>query len=254
MRIEVNPAYEHLRNFVLALPERFDREGTLIYDDRNQIKKFVVGDEMVVVKRYRRPNFVQRVAYTFFRPGKARRAFHNGGRLIDLGFSTPVNMAYLETKHRGLLEYGFLVTGVDDAPPIKERFEGPKPFDRRLARAFAEYAVRLHECGVLHDDLNCSNVQYVDKGEEGFAFSLIDINRMHFTEGWPALPDCMENITRFTYKEDLFDFVARTYIELRGMGQAELDMLYKIKRKHNFSRVRKKFMKKWMKKLTHPFQ
>ena len=243
MRMEINPAYEHMRDFVVALPERFEHEGTLIYDDRNIIKKFDVAGETVVVKRYRRPLFVQRVAYTWFRKGKARRAFHNAARLIQLGVSTPVNIAYLETRSNGLLEYGYLVTGVDDNPPIRDRLEGPKPFDRRLAEAFAGYAVQLHGKGVLHDDLNCSNVQFDDRGGEGFSFSVIDINRMHFTEGWPPLEECLENITRFTYKEDLFDLVARTYINLRGMGQAELDLLFKIKQRHNASRVRKKRMK-----------
>lgn len=243
MRMEINPSYEHMRDFIVALPERFDHEGTLIYDDRNIIKKFDVAGETVVVKRYRRPLFVQRVAYTFFRKGKARRAYHNAARLLQLGVSTPVNIAYLETRSNGLLEYGYLVTGVDDNPPIRDRLEGPKPFDRCLAEAFAGYAVQLHEKGVLHDDLNCSNVQFDDRGEEGFAFSVIDINRMHFTEGWPPLEECLENITRFTYKEDLFDLVAKTYIKLRGMGQAELDLLYKVKRRHNASRVRKKRMK-----------
>ena len=70
MRMEINPAYEHMRDFVVALPERFDHEGTLIYDDRNVIKKFDVAGETVVVKRYRRPLFVQRVAYTFSARGR----------------------------------------------------------------------------------------------------------------------------------------------------------------------------------------
>ena len=30
MSMEVNPHYEHLREFVIALPSRFDQEGTLI--------------------------------------------------------------------------------------------------------------------------------------------------------------------------------------------------------------------------------
>ncbi|MBQ4222926.1 MAG: hypothetical protein II674_03735 [Prevotella sp.] len=246
MSMEVNPHYEHLREFVIALPSRFDQEGTLIYDDRNKIKKFTIGGETVVVKRFRRPNFVQKVAYTFFKKGKAERAYRNGGRLLELGFSTPVNIAFLETKHGGLLEDGFLVTGVDDTPPIRELLEWPAQFDRRLAKAFAAFAVSLHEKGVLHDDLNSTNVQYDDRGGDDIRFSLIDINRMHFREGWPPLHECLENITRFTYKEDLFDYVARNYIEMRGMGEKELKALFAAKKRHNFSRVRKKLMKKWL--------
>ena len=35
MKIVLNPIYEHLRTWVMSLPEEFDRHGEVIYEERN---------------------------------------------------------------------------------------------------------------------------------------------------------------------------------------------------------------------------
>ena len=71
---------KQLAGFIMMLPERMARgEGRLLHAGRNEVRLFTVGGSALVVKRYKRVNAVQRVAYTFFRRTKARRAYDYAG-------------------------------------------------------------------------------------------------------------------------------------------------------------------------------
>jgi len=225
----------------------FEAGGETLYSDRNIIKRFSLdeSDEIlrnVIVKRYKYPNFFQRIAYSFFRKTKAERAFYNAGKLRSAAISTPREIAYLKQWHRGLFGYGFFVSGADDAPPICDRLIELDPFDRVMADDFASFAIKLHEAGILDHDLNSTNVLYHAAGAQ-YHFSLIDINRIDFMpKGKPiSRDDCLENLTRFTRKMDLFEYVIRCYAEKRNWDiSSTLNRAIKIKRKHDRQRKHRK--------------
>lgn len=252
MRMEVNAAYGGMAETMASIPDRFEVEGTLLYKGRNTIKRFDDGGVPYVVKRFRRPMFVQRVVYTFFRPGKARRAYHYGLRLKQLGFATPEIIAYLETRSGGLLDQSYYICRVDDAPPICERLNDPEEFDRMMAADLARMLANLHQKGVLHGDFNSTNVLYRPQDDGHYAFSLIDNNRMRFCKGVPSLADCMENMTRFTGRMDLFEFVAKEYVAARELPSSAVEQLIAQKQRHDARWVRRKrftgWLKKWFKK------
>ena len=85
MHIHVNTASEHLRDFAERLPELFDREGEVLHAGRNTIKAFEAEGERLVVKRFKRPNLLRAVIYTFFRRSKARRSYEHAVRLHEKG-------------------------------------------------------------------------------------------------------------------------------------------------------------------------
>lgn len=66
MKIVINPQYKNLSHFVHELPQNFDNIGKVLHQGRNQVKAFQVEGYNIVVKRYKRPNLIQRVIYTFF--------------------------------------------------------------------------------------------------------------------------------------------------------------------------------------------
>ena len=102
--IQVNPKYEDISSFVYALSEQYDKDGEVIYNGRNQVKRFFLNeDQPVIVKRYKKPNFIQRVAYSFFKPNKAERAFEYAIRLKSLGIDTPLPLACITTWHGALV-------------------------------------------------------------------------------------------------------------------------------------------------------
>ena len=98
MKIVIHPEFVDAAGFIKQLPQSFEQEGELLYDSRNKVKRYRVNDKDMVVKRYKQPNIVQRIAYTFFKKSKTERAYLFAGMLREKGFSTPHEVAYIDRK------------------------------------------------------------------------------------------------------------------------------------------------------------
>ncbi|MFQ7048926.1 MAG: hypothetical protein ACLRR1_09620 [Alistipes shahii] len=120
MHIHVNTASEHLRDFAERLPELFDREGEVLHAGRNTIKAFEAEGERLVVKRFKRPNLLRAVIYTFFRRSKARRSYEHAVRLRALGVDSPEPVAWSEYRRRGLLCDSYYVSRRSDYTPLSQ--------------------------------------------------------------------------------------------------------------------------------------
>ncbi|NDW18186.1 hypothetical protein D0T53_04540 [Dysgonomonas sp. 216] len=261
IRIEINPEYKTnnaVLQFVDGLPVSFVNGGVVLYDKRNVIKRFELDAnndvlKETIVKRYKKPNIVQRISYSFFRESKAKRAFNNATKLRNNGINTPVEIAYVEHWQCGLFCYGYYISGSDNALPIRERLVGLKDFDKVMAADFAAFAANLHEKGILHHDLNSTNVLYHPVNNGHYEFSVIDINRMDFWQE-ETIPKeiCFDNLTRFTGRMDLYEYVLRQYVKVRAWDQSLVKEAVDIKMRHDEQwRKRKAFLRKlkfWKKK------
>ena len=239
LKIIVNPKYGQLRHFVEHISDVFDSGGRVIFEGRNVIKTFVAdcgGKQMeVVVKRYKRPNIVQKMAYSLFRSTKAMRAYNNAVELKRRGFSTPEQYAFVETRVGGLIDYCYFFSAADYSPAISDMLCSPTSFNRTMAADYARFVARLHENGVLDIDLNSGNVLYRIAADGHYSFSLIDINRMRFYSIGRCVPmaECMENLTRFTGCMELFEYVARQYAGARGFDEAMVARMMEVKARHD---------------------
>lgn len=68
MRFAIHPAYsgDEVETFLEQLPMMFDGEGEMLYDKRNQVKRFVLpSGRPVIVKRFKKPILIQRIIYGF---------------------------------------------------------------------------------------------------------------------------------------------------------------------------------------------
>ena len=74
MKVVVHPKYQWASDFIASLPCRFSQEGEMLYQGRNLVKRFEWQGHTFIVKRYKRPKLIQRLAYTFWRKSKAERA------------------------------------------------------------------------------------------------------------------------------------------------------------------------------------
>ena len=108
MKVIVHPEYRNLTSFVQYLPVTFDCNGELLYRGRNTVKRYEVGGVCVVVKKYKHPNLIQRIAYTFFKKSKTERAYKFAALLREKQIDTPHEVAYIEIKKHGLFTTGFL--------------------------------------------------------------------------------------------------------------------------------------------------
>ncbi|HOI27330.1 MAG TPA: lipopolysaccharide kinase InaA family protein [Paludibacteraceae bacterium] len=239
MKIEFNREYASLANFVEMIPFRFDKEGRSIYKARNEIKVFQEKGYTLNVKSYRIPIFINRVIYTFFRKSKAHRAYKYAFELTKRGFITPTPIAYVSTFKNCLLYRSFFISMHTPLEGNMRLFtDGDETLEgkEQLMEDFAKYTAKLHNAGVLHCDYSPGNILY-KKEENGYVFSLIDINRMKFCD--VDMRTGCESFCRMQGTDEFFSKVASIYAKERGFDEQEcvrLFLLYKMKdrRKRNF--------------------
>ena len=111
MKFEFNAAYKNDKSPLTMLVIGFDA----IVDpnssgDRNQIKTTLLNGNGLCIKAFKKPNLINRIAYTFFRKSKAQRSFEFANRLLKLGILTPMPIAYFEFKTNGLIDKTFYIS------------------------------------------------------------------------------------------------------------------------------------------------
>lgn len=245
MKIIIHPEYTHLKDFVNSLPVLFKQEGKMLHNGRNTVKSFQVNDMSIIVKRYKRPHLIQRIAYTFFKRSKAERAYLFAEEFRKRGFQTPHEIAFIEIKRTGLFYDSYFVSlACHDQPllPLLNR-EG---FDKHLADELAIFLVELHQKGALHGDLNLTNILYRKEGEQ-YHFSLIDTNRSNFPDVLPTQTECMENLKRLSHNKELLKHVITQYARCRNWSPEEcvaevFDKLSKFEQKS----ARKRKLQSWV--------
>lgn len=218
----------------LSLPQQFvEGKGMLIFKGRNEIRCFAMKGRNVVVKRFKANNRYKQWL-SLFSMGKAKKSFLNGKKLSKLGINTPLPIGYVEMRRYGMVVQDYYACELTDWQPIVLGLIVQQPYDKLLASSFARFVAMLHEKGVLHKDLNSTNVLY-RRSESGYDFQLIDINRMRFaTENTPfSEKECFQNLTLFSNNDDMFHYFLCKYIESRGWSQALLEKALDIKATHD---------------------
>lgn len=217
MKFTVHPEFQHLRQFVGRLPEEFEASGEVLHDGRNKIRAYEVSGEQIVVKRYKRPNWFNRIVYTFFRKNKAQHAYEHAIRLSELGFITPTPIAWGECRKNGLIADTYFVSGRTNSTPLSETTAHfPAPETLPVLDAFVEFVVKLHEKGVAHKDFNQTNILYnYDPETKVYLFELIDINRMKFADHPLSPNQSMITLRRLSCPAISFLYILDHYAEAR---------------------------------------
>ncbi|MDH6312573.1 serine/threonine protein kinase [Parabacteroides sp. PFB2-10] len=218
--IVINPKYQYLSPFVHSVRERFEKEGETIYKARNEIKVFEVDGELINVKRFQVPHLINRIAYTFIRPSKAKRSYQYGFILHEKGVYTPEPIATITIYRRGVLYYSYFISKqLDTYQAMYDILQRPAVEIQPFIKDLAQFAVYLHESGIFHKDFSPGNVLY-EKQDDGYRFCLVDINRMEFGSPVSVQKGC-SNFARLWGKEDVFVLLAKEYAKGRGANEEE---------------------------------
>ena len=234
-KIVINPQYESFSAFIKSIPDIYDKEGEMLYDERNKVKRFLKNNILFVVKRYKNPLFFQQFDYTFIRPSKAKRAYLFALRLKEFQINTPEAVAYIETKKKGLFYTGYFISlNCDDSDA---RILRKDSFDKKIADDLASFLVDIHKKGFLHGDLNLSNILYHQDTNGCYNFTVIDINRSKFKTN-PSREECLNNMKRLTHQKDLLRYIIQQYAQIRRWNPDEciseiMKILKKFERKKN---------------------
>ena len=243
MKIVENIHQKQFSDFVKDIHLQFDKEGTIIFKKRNEIRVFDVGGVMLNVKRFHVPAFFNRIIYTFFRLSKAQRSYQNAVKVKEKGIETPEPVAYIITKRGGLLHYSYYISRQADHNRTMYEFgKGGIEGREHILDKFAEFTAYLHNTGVYHKDYSPGNILFkeCDKGVE---FCVVDINRMFF--GDVSISLGCSNFARLWGQEPLFRLVAGKYAELKNI---ETEKCVK-----SVLAARSKFWKKFTSKRPLPF-
>ena len=218
MRKLINPKYCHLSGQMdkLINTDYFETHGELLYNvGRNVVKRFQWEGVDMVVKRFGRITFFNRLMYSTIRESKAMRAYKNASKLRSMGISTPEEIAVLETFVHGMLADSYFIsayTPYHSLSYLREfTFEKKEWFP--LLDALVAWITEMHEKGILHQDLNVGNILYQEQQDGSVTFQLIDNNRMKFRTNL-SVEERLKEISRLSTNLDLHLYLLRKYAEL----------------------------------------
>ena len=246
MKIVINPEYDYLREWIEQVPSFFEEKGEIVYKGRNFLKIFAIENGLDInVKRYRKPFFFNRIAYTFFRKSKAARSFQNTLKIAEKGFDTAKAIAYIEIKHSGLLSYSFFISlQCHNVEEIRVCNAGPLSGNEKLIEAFTHYSASLHDAGIYHLDYSPGNILFHEESGK-YTFTLVDVNRMRFMP--VNYIDGCKSFARLFIDDEIYKYIGEIYSQLRKntLGKEETGRIitkYKNdfwKRKRRLKRIKK---------------
>lgn len=185
MKIHIHPSYPHVADAIKGIVCDEYKYDKVYCNRRNFVAKLTIEGKEYVVKKFKRPIFLNRIVYTYFRKTKARRAYENAVRLLEAGVDTPFPVAYVEHYTAGLFHSGYLLTEYLAAPTLEnlliKDIESHSPELELIEDDLIQFTITMNKKGVLPRDYNGGNIFYSYDDESGhYKFALTDVNRVTF--------------------------------------------------------------------------
>lgn len=214
----LNPEYKSLKKFLLNIKEIFTNADGTIHKARNELKIIDINGIKCVVKSFKVPHMLNRIAYTFFRDGKAKKSYNNAMKLISLKVETPQPIGVIEFYKFGLLSESYFISVYEPyAFTIREVFHHKVENIEEILKQFAKFTYYIHQKGVWHIDYSLGNILITPK-DKIYKFSLVDINRMEFKKisGYEGL----KNLNKFWAKNEYdLPFLAKEYAKIASLDE-----------------------------------
>jgi serine/threonine protein kinase len=236
----INPKFDNFKEILVDIKNIFKSSDESIHKARNELKIIELNSLKCVVKSFKIPHAINKVAYTFFREGKAKKSFSNAMKLTELGVNTPEPVGIIEFFRFGVLSESYFISLYEPYDfTIREVFHHKVDDTQNILKQFAKFTYELHQKGVWHVDYSLGNILVTKKGTK-YNFSLVDINRMEFKNIPPQ--EGLKNFNKFWAKfdEDL-PIIAKEYAKLSNFNEDEaikivLDEAKKLEDKVNLKR------------------
>jgi serine/threonine protein kinase len=207
-----------MEDFVKSLPANFETCGESIYKARNEVKVIYDGDDCLVAKSFKIPHLINKIAYSFLRPSKARRSYLNALELINNNVNTPVPIACIEERKCGLFARSYYISSyIQGQSTLRDVHYCTLDQVKELAAAFALYTACIHHRRILHRDYSLGNILY-EKIDGLYHFSLVDINRMRFGKE-VGLRAAAFGFRKLWDNDDVALYIAGIYARERGFDE-----------------------------------
>ena len=224
---------EEVRNY-------FANSTDKIYEGRNNLKVIEYLESHIVVKSFKIPHFINKIAYTFLRDSKAKKSYKNSLKIVEF---TPEPIGYIEHFKFGLIydsyylckqyDYDFTIR----EPLVDENYKNKE----RIFEAFASFTFALHNYNIEHLDYSPGNI-LIKKTETGYEFKIIDVNRMRFKRLSSVAR--LENFAKLWAKNEDLKMIVESYAKLIEMNKDEaIFIALKASQKHKNKKNLKKRLK-----------
>jgi tRNA A-37 threonylcarbamoyl transferase component Bud32 len=222
--VKVNPKYSVLEDYLQNLTTHWDAgEGKVIYKGRNELREMVCHGVTMVVKEFRIPNIVNRLAYGVLRPSKAARSYEYAHMLLQNGIGTPEPVGYYTERNGILFGRSFYACLKSECPyTYVQLMNGDYPNQERVLQAIARLTARIHELGWIHKDYSRGNILFKETPEE-VKLEIIDLNRIRFQK--IDMEKGCKNFERLPGNPEMLRIMADEYAKVRGF---DAKLCYKI--------------------------
>ncbi len=219
-KYRINTNYEHFKNDLLNIKSIFNDTDNSIHKARNELKIIELNGIKCVVKAFKIPHIINRIAYSYIRDGKAKKSYLNAIKLQKLDVNTPKPIAIIEFFSLGLLKESYFISKYEAYDvTIREVFHHKVENHQEILKQFTKFTYEIHQKGVWHVDYSLGNI-LITKEDSKYKFSLVDINRMEFKT--ISANDGLKNFNKFWAKDknDLV-LIAKEYAKLCNYNEEE---------------------------------
>ena len=230
--------------------KNFSTTGRILeIGQRNSIKLFDIKGQTMNIKSFKIPNFINKIAYKYFRKSKARRSFEYAAILLEKGIGTPQPLAFLENfSVFGLRDSYYVSEHLDADLTYRELVEVPDyPDHDKILRQFTRFSYELHQKGIEFLDHSPGNTLIKKSDNGNYEFFLVDLNRMEFHDSM-TFEMRMKNLCRLTPVKEMVAVMSNEYSKLYSESEEKtFETLWKYTTDFQEKFYRKKRLKKKLK-------
>ena len=235
----INPNYISL---VKNIKSYFEKSSNTLFQKRNTLKIIEFNNKKLVAKSFKIPNFINKIAYKYFRDSKAKRSYFNSIKLQELGVNTPAPIGYIEFG-KFTLQESFYVSELFEHDFEIRAVLNDSSFENReqILKEFVAFSYDLHNKGIYHIDYSPGNV-LIKQEENIYKFAIVDVNRMKFIKFNNELR--FKNLSRFSTSIEDLELIASEYAKISNINEKYAkDTLLKYHNEHQEYLERKKRLK-----------
>lgn len=208
-KLVINGIYKNFEYFTLNIRKFFSLNKNTIHKARNEIKIINNNNEDLIVKSFKEPNLINKIAYMFFKDSKARKSYYHTLKLENFA---PEPISYIEFYENSFIKNSYFISKKFNydftirEPLLDKEFEDKN----EIFKAFARFTLTLHNSDIFHNDYSPGNI-LIKKENGSYLFKVVDVNRMNFFKLTDK--DRAKNFSKLWASDEILKVMAEEYKE-----------------------------------------
>lgn len=229
----------------LNIRDIFNQANRNIWDKRNKINVVHIADTDVLIKSFKIPHIINKIAYSFFRDSKAKRSYIHSLKILEF---VPKPIGYVEFFRFGLLHDSYFISEeyAYDFTIREVLTQEDYPDKLEILKQFADFSYVLHNHKIDHLDYSPGNILIKKVNDTMYEFKIIDVNRMKFKEFSDS--DRLENFSKLSASNEDLETIAHFYATHISMPKEEAyEIALRASQLHHSRRDTRRSISRWFK-------